>query len=55
MLRGWMEGIHARNLGDRGFGADLGYCSAIDTIQNVPVLVEEDDVDSVECPVLLVR
>ncbi len=38
LLRGWMEGRHARHLGDIGFGEDLGFCCAIDTSRSVPML-----------------
>ena len=55
MLRGWMEGIHAQTLGDRGFGDDVGYCAGIDKLQNVPTLVNPNMVKSVPCPVVLVR
>lgn len=55
MLRGWMEGVHARTLGDRGFGEDVGYCASIDTLHHVPTLVNEDNVSTVDAPVLLVK
>jgi 2-phosphosulfolactate phosphatase len=55
LLRGWMEGVHARTLADRGFGEDVGYCAAIDTLPHVPILVEEADTNTVVAPVILVR
>ena len=55
LLRGLMEGVHAQTLADRGFGADVGYCAAIDTLPHVPTLVSEADLLSVAAPVLLVR
>ncbi len=55
LLRGWMEGRHAQVLADRGFGDDVGYCAAIDTLTNVPTLVTEAEAGSVTSPVLLVR
>ncbi|HLK56306.1 MAG TPA: 2-phosphosulfolactate phosphatase [Chthonomonadaceae bacterium] len=55
LLRGWMEGIHARTLADRGFGADVGYCSAIDTLSHVPTLVTGAELDMVSAPVVLIR
>lgn len=55
LLRGLMEGVHARTLADRGFGEDVGYCTAIDTLPHVPVLVTEAEAESVKTPVLLVR
>ncbi len=55
LLRGLMEGVHARTLADRGFGEDVGYCTAIDTLNHVPTLVDESRVDSVAAPVILVR
>jgi 2-phosphosulfolactate phosphatase len=54
LIRGLMEGAHARTLGDRGLGCDVGYCVATDTLTNVPTLVSEKAVSSVVCPVLLV-
>jgi 2-phosphosulfolactate phosphatase len=54
LLRGLMEGSHARTLGDRGFGDDVGYCVSIDTLDNVPTLVTEPDTLSVAAPVLLI-
>ncbi len=54
MLRGWMEGIHAQTLGDRGFGDDVGYCVGIDKLLNVPTLVTQDMVNTVTCPIVLV-
>jgi len=55
LLRGWMEGIHARTLADRGFGDDVAYCAAIDRLPHVPTLVEEADAGTVDAPVVLVR
>ena len=55
LLRGWMEGVHAQTLANRGFGEDVGYCARIDALPHVPVLVPEADVASVVCPVVLVR
>jgi 2-phosphosulfolactate phosphatase len=70
LLRGWMEGVHARTLADRGFGEDVGYCAAIDRLDHVPTLIGEvrldsDRIDSdrleearsadVAAPVILVR
>lgn len=54
LLRGLMEGAHARTLGERGFGDDLGYCVSIDTIDCVPTLVTEQTIASVPAPVLLI-
>ncbi len=55
LLRGWMEGIHAQTLADRGFGEDLGYCAAIDQLTHVPTLVTEAEVGICAAPVLLIR
>lgn len=55
LLRGWMEGVHAQTLADRGFGEDVGYCASMDVLPHVPTLVAETDIDSVACPVILVR
>jgi 2-phosphosulfolactate phosphatase len=55
LLRGWMEGVHARNLGDRGFGEDVAYCAGVDRLGTIPVLVDEADVSSAEAPVVLIR
>ena len=55
LLRGWMEGHHAQTLANRGFGNDLGFSAAIDTLSNVPTLVDEGDRETVPTPVLLVR
>ena len=61
IVRGWMEGVHARNLGDRGYGEDIGYCAALDVMDHVPTLVSsESDSDlvgipKVACPVMLVN
>jgi 2-phosphosulfolactate phosphatase len=54
LLRGWMEGKHAQTLADQGFGADLGYCAAIDTLPYVPTLVTEAEAEAVSAPVLVV-
>lgn len=53
LLRGLMEGAHARTLGDRGFGDDIGYCCGIDIVSCVPTLVTESEASSVESPVLI--
>ncbi len=53
LLRGWMGGIHARRLCDRGFGDDVAFCAQRDTSTVVPVLVREREADRVACPVLL--
>lgn len=55
LLRGWMEGIHARTLADRGFGEDVGYCAAIDFLPHIPTLVTEAEAGQRAAPVLLVR
>lgn len=55
LLRGWMEGVHARTLADRGFGEDLGYCAQIDVLAHVPTLVPETEIASVPCPVILIQ
>jgi 2-phosphosulfolactate phosphatase len=55
LLRGWMEGAHARTLCDRGFGEDVGYCAGIDRLSSVPTLVVEADSQTVSAPVILVR
>lgn len=55
LLRGWMEGAHACRLGDIGFGEDVGYSAARDTLTSVPTLVTHDDLETVMAPVLLVR
>ena len=54
MLRGWMEGAHAKTLGDRGFGEDVGYCAGIDVLHIVPTLVTEETLETVKWPVVLV-
>ncbi len=54
LLRGLMEGAHSRTLGDRGFGEDVGYSVSIDTLLTVPTLVSEQEIPTVEAPVLLV-
>ena len=54
LLRGWMEGVHAQTLANRGFGDDVGYCARIDALPHVPILVSEAEVASVACPVVLV-
>ncbi len=54
LLRGWMEGNHARTLADLGFGADLGFCAAIDTLLNVPTLTTETGAANSAAPVILV-
>ncbi len=55
LLRGWMEGNHAQTLADLGFGADLGFCAAVDTLANVPTLTTETGAAEIAAPVLLVR
>lgn len=55
LLRGWMEGSHAQTLAERGFGEDVGYCAATDTLDNVPTLVTQARKESVACPVILVK
>ena len=54
LLRGLMEGCHARTLADRGFGEDIGFCCSIDLYDHVPTLVTEATKSSVACPVILV-
>ncbi len=54
LLRGWMEGIHARTLADRGFGEDVAYCAAIDRLPHVPTLVDETGAADLAAPVILV-
>ena len=55
LLRGWMEGVHARKLADHGFGDDIAFCSAIDRLAHVPILVDEPGAANVAAPVILVR
>ena len=55
LLRGWMEGVHAQTLGNRGFGEDVGYCAAIDTLPHVPTLITGTETEKVSAPVILVR
>lgn len=55
LLRGWMEGRHARTLCDLGFGEDVGYSATIDRLPHVPMLVAEEAANSVAAPVILVR
>ncbi len=55
LLRGWMEGIHARTLADRGFGDDVAYCAAIDRLPHIPTLVDEAGAAAVAAPVILVK
>lgn len=55
LLRGLMEGNHARTLADRGFGEDIGFCSKIDRLSQIPILTLESDAASVTCPVILVK
>ncbi len=54
LLRGWMEGNHARTLADLGFGADLGFCAAVDTLLHVPTLTTETGATTLAAPVILV-
>jgi len=53
LLRGWMEGVHARTLADRGFGEDVAYCAGIDHLDTVPTLVSEPA--AANAPVLLIK
>jgi 2-phosphosulfolactate phosphatase len=55
LLRGLMEGVHARTLADRGFGEDVGYSTAIDKFPHVPTLVPESEAHTVAAPVILIR
>lgn len=55
LLRSWMGGIHARRLTVHGFGEDLGFCAAIDTLPHVPTLVAETEAESTSAPVILIR
>jgi len=55
LLRGWMEGVHANTLANRGFGEDVGYCAGTDKLSFIPTLVPEEDVQSIASPVVLVR
>ena len=55
LLRGLMEGNHARTLADRGFGEDIGFCSKIDALSQIPTLVREQDADTTDCPVILIE
>lgn len=55
LLRGLMEGTHARTLADRGFGEDVGYSTAIDILPHVPTLVPETEAHTVPAPIILVR
>lgn len=54
IVRGWMEGNHARSLGDMGFGDDVGYCASLDRLANVPTLVTEAEAHTAASPVILV-
>lgn len=54
LLRGWMEGVHARSLADKGFGEDVGYSATTDALASVPTLVTEAKAESVAAPVILV-
>lgn len=54
LLRGWMEGYHARVLADRGFGEDIGYSAATDRLPHVPTLTEEAEAAQFAAPVILV-
>ena len=53
LIRGWMSGVHARRLCDRGFGDDVAFCARQDISSVVPVLVREREADMVAAPVLL--
>ncbi len=55
LLRGLMEGNHAHALAERGFGEDIGFCAAVDTLSHVPTLVTEDRAASVRCPVIFIE
>ena len=55
LLRGWMEGVHAQTLANRGFGEDVAFCAGIDRLPHVPTLVDEADAATVAAPVILVR
>lgn len=54
LLRGWMEGVHARTLADRGFGEDLGFCARIDALPHIPTLIAETEAETVANPVILI-
>lgn len=53
LLRGWMEGNHAIALCESGFGEDVGYCSAIDVSETVPILVSQNDTETAATVVLV--
>jgi 2-phosphosulfolactate phosphatase len=53
LLRGWMEGRHARTLADCGFGEDVAYSAQIDRLPHVPELVGEAEAESAAAPVVL--
>jgi 2-phosphosulfolactate phosphatase len=55
LLRGWIEGNHARHLAESGFGDDLGYSAQADRLDCVPTLTNEDGAEAVSAPVHLVR
>lgn len=55
LLRGWMEGVHAQTLADRGFGEDVGYCASIDKMRHIPTLVKETGAAKVAAPVILIE
>lgn len=54
LLRGWMEGHHARALAERGFGEDIGYSAGTDILPHVPTLVSEAEIGTVAAPVVLI-
>jgi len=55
LLRSWMECRHAVKLAESGFGDDLAYSAALDTVPTIPILVTEEEAESVSAPVLLIR
>lgn len=48
LLRSIIEGKHAVKLADKGFGEDIGCCTAVDTIQNAPIL--QSSITKIEWP-----
>ena len=55
LLRGWMEGAHARTLAECGFGEDVAMCAAINTFSLAPILVSERMATTVRAPVILIQ
>lgn len=55
LLRSWMECRHAVNLAENDFGDDLAYCASLDTVRAAPILVSEEEAESVSAPVLLIH